>query len=89
MNRATTYALAGASALATLPAAAYIGPGAGLSLIGALWAVIAAVGAALFFVLAWPLRRMLRRRRAQRLDDAGAAIDAQPAAGPRSARDHR
>jgi membrane protein implicated in regulation of membrane protease activity len=53
-----------------LPAFAYIGPGAGLSLVGALWAVIAAVGAALFFIVAWPLRRMLRRRR-ERQADAG------------------
>lgn len=44
------------------PAAAYIGPGAGLSLLGALWGVLAAVAAALLFLLIWPLRRMMRRR---------------------------
>ncbi len=43
---------------------AYVGPGAGLSLLGALWALIAAAGLALFFVVAWPVRRMLRKRRA-------------------------
>lgn len=46
------------------PAAAYIGPGAGLSLLGALWGLLAAVGAALLFVVTWPFRRMLRRKRA-------------------------
>ncbi len=45
------------------PAAAYIGPGAGLSLLGALWGVFAAIAAALLFLLIWPLRRLLRRNR--------------------------
>lgn len=56
------------AAAATLPTAAmaYVGPGAGLSLLGALWALIAAVGVALFFVVAWPVRKMLRKRRAGR-----------------------
>ncbi|GAB3679105.1 hypothetical protein [Salinisphaera aquimarina] len=53
-----------ALALAPLAAAqAYVGPGAGLSLLGALWGVIAAIGAALLFVITWPLRRMRRRKR--------------------------
>lgn len=51
-------------ALAPMAAAqAYVGPGAGLSLLGALWGVVAAIGAALLFVLTWPLRRMRRRKR--------------------------
>jgi membrane protein implicated in regulation of membrane protease activity len=55
-----------------LPVGAYVGPGAGLSLIGALWALVLALFSALFFVVAWPLRRMLRRRdRAAATDDAG------------------
>ncbi|MGF1593375.1 MAG: hypothetical protein ACFCUW_08860 [Kiloniellaceae bacterium] len=44
------------------PALAYIGPGAGLSLLGALWGVAAAVLAAFLFLLLWPLRRLMRRR---------------------------
>ena len=48
--------------LAAVPAAAYVGPGAGLSLLGALWAVVATIAAALFFLLMWPLRRLIRRR---------------------------
>ncbi len=61
------------------PAAAYIGPGAGLSLLGALWGVFAAIAAALLFLLIWPLRRLLRRNRqapaagtAERRPEAGA-----------------
>jgi hypothetical protein len=51
----------------TVPATAfaYVGPGAGLSLLGALWAFIVALGMALAFIIAWPVRNMLRKRRAQ------------------------
>jgi Na+/proline symporter len=52
-------------------AAAYVGPGAGLSLLGALWGLLIAVGAALWFVILWPLRRMRKRARQQR-DEAEA-----------------
>ncbi len=47
------------------PAAAYVGPGAGLSLLSALWGLLAAVFAALGFVIVWPFRRMLKGRRGQ------------------------
>lgn len=46
-----------------VPAMAYVGPGAGLSVLSALFGVLAAVGAALVFIVAWPLRRLLRKRR--------------------------
>jgi uncharacterized iron-regulated membrane protein len=48
----------------TLPAAAYIGPGAGLSLLGAFWGLLVAVLAALGFVIMWPIRRLFRRNKA-------------------------
>ncbi|MEX0871756.1 MAG: hypothetical protein WED00_13435 [Aquisalimonadaceae bacterium] len=50
-------------ALAATPAAAYVGPGAGLSLMGALWGLILAVVTALVFLALWPLRRYRRRKR--------------------------
>ena len=49
-----------------LVANAYVGPGAGLSLLGALWALIVAIGAAVIFLFAWPIRRMRRRKREAR-----------------------
>lgn len=53
--------------LATPDAAhAYIGPGAGLSLIGAFLALLATLGTVLLFLVAWPMRRLARRRSAQR-----------------------
>jgi len=45
---------------------AYVGPGAGLSLLGALLALLGAIAMAVLFVFAWPLRKMLRKRRAAR-----------------------
>jgi len=45
------------------PVLAYIGPVAGITMLGALWGVIAAVVLALAAVLLWPLRMLLRRRR--------------------------
>lgn len=54
-------------ALGTLPFAAhaYVGPGAGLGLLAALWGLVAAVGVAVFYVVMWPIRRMRRRRKAE------------------------
>ncbi len=52
------------------PAAAYIGPGAGVTMLGALWGVIVAVLLAIGAVLFWPVRALLRRRR------KGAAVTA-------------
>jgi predicted Kef-type K+ transport protein len=72
------------SSLLSIPlmAEAYVGPGAGLSLLGALWALILALGTAVLFVLAWPIRRLLRHRREARLEneaidgDATSTVDA-------------
>jgi len=47
-------------------AQAYVGPGAGLSLLSALWGLLCAIGAALLFVVVWPLRRLRRKRREAR-----------------------
>lgn len=51
--------------LFALPAAAYIGPGAGVSFFGSLWAILIGILISLVAILAWPVRwfwRRLRRR---------------------------
>jgi membrane protein implicated in regulation of membrane protease activity len=48
--------------LAATPAMAYVGPGAGLSLLGAFWGLLVAILAALAFVVVYPVRRMMRAR---------------------------
>jgi hypothetical protein len=61
-----TCALVAAAALVASwaePAAAYIGPGAGITMLGALWGVIVAIALALGAVLFWPIRILLRKRR--------------------------
>ena len=60
-----------------LPAAAmaYVGPGAGITLLGALLAVIVAVVFMVGGLLAWPFRAFLRRRKNARPKEA-------PQAGP-------
>lgn len=46
------------------PALAYIGPGAGVSLFGAAFGLLAAIVSAVGFMLLWPIRAMLKKRRA-------------------------
>jgi membrane protein implicated in regulation of membrane protease activity len=59
--------------LAATPAIAYVGPGAGLSLLGAFWGLLVAILAALAFVVVYPIRRMMRARKrpAQTLPQEG------------------
>ena len=62
---------AGAALLAASPAFAYVGPGAGLTLLGALWGLILAVVVSVGFILLWPIRRMMRRNKRRRRRSAG------------------
>jgi hypothetical protein len=45
------------------PALGYIGPGAGITMLAALWGVVVAIVLALGAVLFWPIRALLRRRK--------------------------
>ena len=49
--------------LLSLLALPYVGPGAGLSMIGSFLALLAGIGIALFFVLLYPIRLLLKRRK--------------------------
>lgn len=45
---------------------AYIGPGAGLGLMGALISLVVSVGLALLMVFAWPIRAAIKRLKAKK-----------------------
>ena len=63
--------------LVPLAAQAYVGPGAGITLIGALIGLVSAVFLALWAVLRWPFRKFMARRKAARAagDAAGKSSD--------------
>lgn len=53
------------------PLLAYVGPGAGLSAIGAFLAVVVGILSALFGFLWYPLKRILKNRRRRKAGDPG------------------
>ena len=60
---------------AAFPAWAYVGPGAGLTLLGALWGLALAVVMSIGFVILWPFRRLMRRRKRKAAPQNGEAND--------------
>lgn len=63
-------------------AAAYVGPGAGLSIIGSLLAFFAAIIIGIFGFLWFPIRRLLRRRKQAAAQEAEQAVSAESPAEP-------
>jgi hypothetical protein len=61
----TRIALFVATLLAAGPALAYLGPGAGLGMLGSLLAVIGAALLAVFGLLILPVRMIMKKRRQQ------------------------
>jgi hypothetical protein len=63
-------------------ALAYVGPGAGISMLGALWGLIVGVVMAVGVILFWPIRIMLRKAKAKKANageaSAAAADDTAP-----------
>lgn len=56
-------------------ASAYVGPGAGLSALGALFALLAALGLAVVGFVWYPVKRLLLRRSERSGDNAGLRRD--------------
>lgn len=52
--------------LLTGTAVAYVGPGAGISVLGALWGLIIGVVMAVGIILFWPIRVMIRKIKANK-----------------------
>jgi len=56
------------------PALAYIGPGAGISVVGSLLSILATFFVAIGAILFWPLRKLIKRRRARRESTPAAEV---------------
>ena len=56
-------------------ALAYIGPGAGISVVGSLLSILATFFVAIGAILFWPVRKLLKRRKARRETAAEPARD--------------
>ncbi|MGG7567370.1 hypothetical protein ACQ5SO_14560 [Rhodovulum sp. DZ06] len=54
--------------LAAAPAAAYIGPGAGAGTIAVVLGILASVVMAFFAILYYPIKRMLKKKKAARTE---------------------
>ena len=63
MKRTACLAVLLLAALSPAPALAYMGPGAGLGMLGSLVAVVGAIVIAVFGLLILPVRMLLRKRR--------------------------
>ncbi len=53
-------------ALIASPAAAYVGPGAGISVLGSLLGILATIFVAIGAILFWPIRKLMKRRKAKK-----------------------
>ena len=56
---------------------AYVGPGAGISMLGSLWGLIIAVVFVIFGLLVLPIKIMRNKRKKQKAEAAAAAENAQ------------
>ena len=43
---------------------AYIGPGAGISVLGSLLGILVTIGLAMVAIIMWPIRKMMKKRKA-------------------------
>jgi hypothetical protein len=66
--KSTPLIIAGLIFTFTMPALAYVGPGPGLSMVGSFFTLIAGIAIALFFVLLYPIRLILKNRKKKSAD---------------------
>ena len=59
----------------TSPAVAYVGPGAGISVLGSLLGILATIFVAIAAIIFWPVRKYIKRRKARLASRAGSEGD--------------
>ncbi len=62
-------------ALIATPATAYVGPGAGISVLGSLLGILATIFVAIGAILFWPIRKLMRRRKAKKESEVSGNTD--------------
>jgi membrane protein implicated in regulation of membrane protease activity len=62
-------------ALIATPATAYVGPGAGISVLGSLLGILATIFVAIGAILFWPIRKLMRRRKAKKETEVSGDTD--------------
>ncbi len=62
-------------ALSASPAAAYIGPGAGISVLGSLLGILATIFVAIGVILFWPIKKLMKRRKAKKETEVSGETD--------------
>ena len=62
-------------ALSASPAAAYIGPGAGISVLGSLLGILATIVVAIGAILFWPIKKLMKRRKANKETEVSGDTD--------------
>ena len=50
---------------------AYIGPGAGISVLGSLLGILGTIVVAIGAIIFWPVRKFMKRKKQRKLDSAG------------------
>ena len=63
-------------ALVSVPALAYVGPGAGISVLGSLLGILATIVLAIAAIVMWPLRKMMKKKKAAAAKNSGEATTA-------------
>jgi hypothetical protein len=62
-------------ALMAGPAVAYVGPGAGISVLGSLLGILATILVAIGAIVFWPVRKYMKRKKARAASPAPADTD--------------
>ena len=70
MSRMKITALAVAALTLSSQAVAYVGPGAGISVLGSLLGILATIVLAIGAIVLWPLRKMMKRKKAKAAESA-------------------
>ena len=61
--------------LSASPATAYIGPGAGISVLGSLLGILATIFVAIGVILFWPIKKLMKRRKAKKENEVSGETD--------------